>query len=45
MQSIHKLNCPHCQGTNVVKNGRKKDETQNFLCKSCGKQCDRQSQC
>ncbi|WP_448528916.1 IS1 family transposase [Raineya sp.] len=35
---LTKVNCPHCQGTKVVKNGRKKDGTQNFLCKSCGKQ-------
>jgi IS1 family transposase len=35
---LTKVNCHHCQGTKVVKNGRKKDGTQNFLCKSCGKQ-------
>ncbi len=33
-----KVNCPHCQSAKVVKNGHKKDGTQNFLCKSCGKQ-------
>jgi len=32
------ITCPHCQSTNVVKNGRKKNGTQNFLCKSCRKQ-------
>jgi transposase-like protein len=35
---LTKVNCPHCQGTKVVKNGHKKDGTQNFLCKPCGKQ-------
>lgn len=30
--------CPHCQGTRVVKNGLKANKTQNFLCRSCGKQ-------
>ncbi|WP_101359908.1 transposase-like zinc-binding domain-containing protein [Raineya orbicola] len=34
---LTKVNCPHCQSTKVVKNARKKDGTQNFLCKSCGK--------
>ena len=33
-----KVICPHCQGANIVKNGHKKDSTQNFLCKACGKQ-------
>lgn len=33
-----KVICPHCQGANVVKNGHKKDGTQNFLCKICRKQ-------
>jgi IS1 family transposase/transposase-like protein len=33
-----KVICPHCQATNVVKNGHKKDGTQNFLCKKCRKQ-------
>jgi len=33
-----KVTCPHCQGTKVVKNGHKKDGTQNFLCKCCAKQ-------
>jgi IS1 family transposase len=33
-----KVVCPHCRGANVVKNGHKKDGTQNFLCKACGKQ-------
>ncbi|MCS6796330.1 MAG: hypothetical protein NZ516_10260 [Raineya sp.] len=36
-----KLNCLHYLGTKVVKNGRKKDETQNFLCRDCGKQFQR----
>lgn len=33
-----KVTCPHCQGTKVIKNGHKKDGTQNFLCKDCRKQ-------
>ena len=33
-----KVNCPHCQGSNVVINGHKKGGTQNFLCKVCRKQ-------
>jgi insertion element IS1 protein InsB len=33
-----KINCPHCQSVKVVKNGHKKDATQNFMCKSCSKQ-------
>jgi IS1 family transposase/transposase-like protein len=33
-----KLNCPHCQSSKVVKNGKKKNGKQNLLCQSCGKQ-------
>lgn len=33
-----KVICPHCQSANVVKNGHKKDGTQNFLCKDCRRQ-------
>lgn len=33
-----KVNCPHCQGTKVVKNGTKRTGEQNFLCRGCGKQ-------
>jgi IS1 family transposase/transposase-like protein len=33
-----KINCPHCQSVKVVKNGHKKDGTQNFMCKFCSKQ-------
>lgn len=35
---LTKVTCPHCHGANVIKNGHKKDGTQNFLCKSCRKQ-------
>ncbi|GAB4344317.1 MAG: hypothetical protein OHK0038_24500 [Flammeovirgaceae bacterium] len=35
---LTKVNCPRCHSTKVVKNGHKKDGTQNFLCKSCRKQ-------
>ncbi len=30
--------CPHCEGTNVKKNGRKANGKQNFLCQACRKQ-------
>jgi insertion element IS1 protein InsB len=32
------VSCPHCGGSKVIKNGHKRDGTQNFRCKSCGKQ-------
>src|SRR3712207_3027629 len=33
-----KINCPHCQSNKVVKNGKKKNGTQNLLCRLCKKQ-------
>ena len=33
-----KLDCPHCFDSKVVKNGRKGNGRQNYLCKKCGKQ-------
>ena len=30
--------CPHCLGTKVVCNGKKKNGKQNILCRGCGKQ-------
>ncbi len=33
-----KVNCPHCQSSKIVKNGKKKNGTQNLLCRTCGKQ-------
>lgn len=33
-----KINCPHCQSSKVVKNGKKKNGQQNLLCRSCRKQ-------
>ncbi|WP_187264824.1 IS1 family transposase [Pontibacter beigongshangensis] len=33
-----KINCPHCQSSKVVKNGKKRNGEQNLLCRSCGKQ-------
>jgi IS1 family transposase/transposase-like protein len=33
-----KINCPHCQSSKVVKNGKKKNGTQNLWCRACGKQ-------
>ena len=38
MFKLQKLKCPDCLGTKLVKNGRKKDGTQNYLCKNCGRQ-------
>ena len=32
------LNCPHCNSPTVVRNGKKSNRTQNYLCKTCGKQ-------
>ena len=40
MQTIKiTITCPHCQGVNIVKNGKKSyGNKQNYLCKSCSKQ-------
>ena len=38
MQKNQSLECPHCLSAKVVKNGRKKSGSQNYLCRSCGKQ-------
>jgi IS1 family transposase/transposase-like protein len=32
------LKCPHCQSPNIVRNGKKRNLIQNYLCKACGKQ-------
>ena len=32
------INCPKCGGMNIVRNGKKANETQNYLCKDCGRQ-------
>ena len=32
------MQCPHCQNEKVVKNGKKKNGSQNYLCKCCQKQ-------
>lgn len=32
------MHCPHCQGTNINKNGIKSTGKQNFLCRNCKKQ-------
>ena len=32
------IDCPHCQSTKVVKNGKKEHNKQNLLCKNCKKQ-------
>ena len=33
-----KINCPHCQSSKVVKNGKKKNGEQNLMCRGCSKQ-------
>ncbi|MBK0402174.1 IS1 family transposase [Adhaeribacter sp. BT258] len=39
MFEVHiKINCPHCQSSKIVKNGKKKNGAQNLLCRACGKQ-------
>ena len=32
------LKCPHRHSPNIVRNGKKSNHTQNYLCKACGKQ-------
>ena len=32
------LKCPDCSGTNIVKNGKKSYQVQNYLCKDCRRQ-------
>ena len=36
------LKCPHCQSPTIVRNGKKRNHTQNYLCKTCRTQfiCD-----
>jgi insertion element IS1 protein InsB len=38
MQITIELKCPHCRNANIVRNGKKSNGTQNYLCKACGKQ-------
>jgi insertion element IS1 protein InsB len=37
-QILFQVKCPHCEGTNVKKNGKKANGTQNFYCHPCHKQ-------
>ena len=32
------LYCPHCFATNIVRNGHKTNDNQNYLCRNCTKQ-------
>ncbi|MDR0476124.1 MAG: IS1 family transposase, partial [Treponema sp.] len=32
------LKCPHCNNPHIVRNGKKSNRAQNYLCKACGKQ-------
>ncbi|QNF34480.1 hypothetical protein HUW51_17750 [Adhaeribacter swui] len=38
-ESLLKLNCPYCQSSKVVKNGKKKNGSQNQRCRNCQEQC------
>ena len=38
MKILIELTCPHCNSPNIVKNGKKSNHTQNYLCKACSKQ-------
>jgi len=38
MKITIELKCPHCHSPNIVRNGKKSNRAQNYLCKSCGKQ-------
>ncbi|MDR2535364.1 MAG: IS1 family transposase, partial [Treponema sp.] len=32
------MKCPGCHSRTIVKNGKKRKGTQNYLCKQCGRQ-------
>ena len=32
------ITCPHCQSKNINKNGKKANDKQNYLCRTCSKQ-------
>ena len=38
MQTTIELKCPHCHSPIVVKNGKKHNGSQNYLCKTCRRQ-------
>ena len=38
MKITIELKCPHCQSPKIVRNGKKSNRTQNYLCKACGTQ-------
>jgi IS1 family transposase/transposase-like protein len=38
MQINIEFKCPHCHSPKVVRNGKKSNRAQNYLCKACGKQ-------
>jgi transposase-like protein len=37
MLHTQSINCPHCQGQDLVKNGHRKNGDQRWLCKRCKK--------
>ena len=38
MKTFTELTCPHGNSSNIVRNGKKSNHIQHYLCKSCGKQ-------
>jgi insertion element IS1 protein InsB len=38
MKTTIEVKCPHCHSPNIVRNGKKSNRAQNYLCKACGKQ-------
>jgi IS1 family transposase/transposase-like protein len=38
MQITIELSCPHCHSPNIVRNGKKSNGKQNYLCKNCSRQ-------
>jgi transposase-like protein len=39
------VNCPHCHSATVIKNGKKNNGKQNYLCKDCGRQFIPEHEC
>ena len=37
MRHFNPINCIHCQGINLIKNGHRKNGTQRWRCHECGK--------
>lgn len=37
MKQYKQIHCPHCEQSDLVKNGHSENGTQRYRCKSCGK--------